>query len=295
MEETNIVDQATNSVVQLAIPTDLKEVSAIAQKAQDLAMEHGPKILMAIGILVVGVLIAKVLRAGMRKVLGLKAVPPIVASFVTNIAYIGMLAFVVIAAMQAVGIATTSFVAVLGAAGLAVGLALQSSLSNFAAGFMLIIFRPFKQGDFVDAGGTTGVVEEIQVFTTILKTPDNKKVIVPNSSIISSNIINFSAHEKRRVDWVFGVSYRENIDKVKATIRRVVEADKRVHKDPAVFVVLGALADSSVNFTVRAWANSADYWPLFFDINEAMKKAFDADGISIPFPQRDLHVFQESK
>jgi small conductance mechanosensitive channel len=284
-----------NQAVQISIPKDLSEVSALAQKAQDLAMDHGPKLLMAIGILVVGVLVAKILRAGIRKMLGLKHVPPIVASFVTNIAYIGMLAFVVIAAMQAIGIATTSFIAVLGAAGLAVGLALQGSLSNFAAGFMLVIFRPFKLGDFVDAGGTTGVVEEIQVFSTILKTPDNKKVIVPNSSITGGNIINFSAHDKRRVDWVFGVSYSDDIDKVKATIRRVVEADKRVHKDPAVFIVLSALADSSVNFTVRAWANSTDYWGLFFDINEAMKKAFDADDITIPFPQRDLRVFQETK
>ncbi len=287
--------EETNPAVQISIPKDLTEVSALAQKAQDLAMEHGPKLLMAIGILVVGILVAKILRAGIRKMLGMRHVPPIVASFVTNIAYIGMLAFVVIAAMQAIGIATTSFIAVLGAAGLAVGLALQGSLSNFAAGFMLVIFRPFKLGDFVDAGGTTGVVEEIQVFNTILKTPDNKKVIVPNSSITGGNIINFSAHDKRRVDWVFGVSYGDDIDKVKATIRRVVEADKRVHKDPAVFIVLSALGDSSVNFTVRAWANSADYWGLFFDINEAMKKAFDADDISIPFPQRDLHVFQETK
>lgn len=287
MNETNTVDLA--STIQNA------DVSALAKLAQELAREHGPKVLMAIGILVVGLIVARLLRAGIRKVLGLKAIPSIVASFVTNIAYIGMLAFVVIAAMQTVGIPTTSFIAVLGAAGLAVGLALQGSLSNFAAGFMLIIFRPFKQGDFVEAGGTAGVIEEIQVFTTIMKTPDNKKVIVPNSSIIGSNITNFSAHDKRRVDWVFGVSYGDDIDKVKATIRKVVEADKRVHKDPAVFVVLSAMADSSVNFTVRAWANSSDYWPLFFDINEAMKKAFDADDISIPFPQRDLHLFQESK
>jgi len=287
MEQTNV-----SSVVESITNTD---PSLLAQKARDLGMEYGPKVIMAIGILVVGVIVAKILRAGIRKVLGLKAVPTIVASFVTNIAYVGMLAFVVIAAMQAVGIATTSFTVVLGAAGLAIGLALQGSLSNFAAGFLLIIFRPFKQGDFVEAGGTAGVVEEIQVFTTIMKTPDNKKVIIPNSSIIGGNITNFSAHDKRRVDWVFGVSYGDDIDKVKATIRKVVEADQRVHKDPAVFIVLSAMADSSVNFTVRAWANSTDYWALFFAINEQIKKTFDAEGITIPFPQRDLHVFQEAK
>lgn len=294
MEETNVVESADSidltDVGQLA-----DKGSELAELAVELAKEHGPKVLMAIGILIVGLMIAKVVRAGIRKVLGMKHVPPIVASFVTNMAYIGLLAFVVIAAMQAVGIATTSFVAVLGAAGLAVGLALQGSLSNFAAGFMLIIFRPFKQGDFVDAGGTTGVIEEIQVFTTVMKTPDNKKVIVPNSGIIGGNIINFSAHDKRRVDWVFGVGYGDDIDKVKSTIRKVVEADKRVHKDPELVVVLSELADSSVNFTVRAWANSSDYWGLFFDINEQIKKTFDAEGINIPFPQRDIHVFQETK
>lgn len=294
MEETNIVERSESidltDVDQLA-----DKGSELAELAVELAKVWGPKLLMAIVVLVVGVMIAKLIRSGLGKVLGLKAVPPIVASFITNIAYIGMVAFVAIAAMQAVGIATTSFVAVLGAAGLAVGLALQGSLSNFAAGFMLIIFRPFKQGDFIDAGGTTGVVEEIEVFTTVMKTPDNKKVIVPNASIIGGTITNFSAHDKRRVDWVFGVGYGDDIDKVKSTIRKVIEADKRVHKDPEVIVVLSELADSSVNFTVRAWANAGDYWGLFFDINEQIKKTFDAEGINIPFPQRDIHVFQETK
>lgn len=298
-EQTNNVDQ-TNAVDLADIDiTDVDQLaeqgSALANLAVELAKEWGPKILMAVVVLIVGVLIAKMIRSGIRKVLGLKHVPPIVAAFITNMAYIAMVAFVVMAAMNAVGIQTTSFVAVLGAAGLAIGLALQGSLSNFASGFMLIIFRPFKQGDFIDAGGTMGVVEEIEVFTTVMKTPDNKKIIIPNSQITGGTITNFSAHPKRRVDWVFGVSYADDIDKVKATIRKVVEGDERVHKDPEVFIVLSALADSSVNFTVRAWANSADYWGLFFDINEKIKKAFDAEGISIPFPQRDVHMFQENK
>lgn len=287
MNETNQVD-----LLESLKTTDASELLI---RLKDLAWEQGPKLVGAIAILIIGIWVAKMVRAVLRRVLNNRKMDPIITSFIVNMAYIALVAFVVIAAMQQLGIATTSFVAVLGAAGLAIGLALQGSLSNFAAGFMLIIFRPFKQGDYVEAGGTAGLVEEIQVFTTVLKTPDNKKVIIPNSSIMGGNIINFSAHPNRRVDWVFGVSYTDDIDKVKATIRRIVEADERVQKEPAVFIVLSSLGDSSVNFTVRAWAKATDYWALFFDINERMKKAFDAEDISIPFPQRDVHLYQETK
>jgi len=225
------------------------------------------------------------------KVLSMKTVPAIVAEFVTNIAYIAMVAFVVMAAMGAVDIQTTSFVAVLGAAGLAIGLALQGSLSNFAAGFMLILFRPFKQGDFIDAAGTMGVVEQIEVFTTVLKTPDNKKIIVPNSAIMGSIITNYSANDTRRVDLVFGVSYSDDLDRVRSILKELVDADERILKDPECTIQVSELADSSVNFICRPWVKTADYWAVYWDVTRSVKEAFDREGVSIPFPQRDVHIY----
>ncbi|MBI1178026.1 mechanosensitive ion channel [bacterium] len=280
MDETQITQKATEWLAALKV------------QLVGYASAYGLKILGALAILIIGRWIASMIRSGVTRVLQKRNLDPIISSFVVNISYIAMLAFVVVAALNAVGVVTTSFVAVLGAAGLAIGLALQNSLSNFAAGFMLIIFRPFKKGDYIEAAGTAGLVEEIQVFTTVFKTPDNKKVIVPNSGIIGGNITNYSAHSTRRVDWTFGVSYTDDIDKVKATIKRVIEADSRILTDPAPAIVLSALADSSVNFTCRAWVNSSDFWNVFFDTNEKMKKTFDAEGISIPFPQRDVHLYQ---
>lgn len=277
MNETEIAQQADKWIETL----------------KTLAAAWGLKVLGAVALLVIGRWVAMAVRGGLRRLLGKRNLDPIITSFVVNLAYIALLAFVVVSALSVLNVQTASFAAVIAAAGLAIGLALQGSLSNFAAGFLLIIFRPFKQGDYIEAGGTAGLVEEIQVFTTVLKTPDNKKVIVPNSGIMSSNIVNYSAHDTRRVDWVFGVSYRDDIDKVKATIKRVIEADPRIHKDPAPVIVLSSLGDSSVNFTVRAWVDVPKYWDVFFDTNEKMKKTFDAEDISIPFPQRDVHLHQK--
>jgi len=184
-------------------------------------------------------------------------------------------------------------VAVLGAAGLAVGLALQGSLSNFAAGVLMIIFKPFKVGDFVEAGGTAGVVVDINIFTTIMKTGDNKKIIIPNGKINSDNITNFSANDTRRVDLVAGVSYGDDLDKVKTVLKEILAADERVLKDPEPTIGVLELADSSVNFAVRPWVKTADYWPTLFAVQEEIKKRFDKEGISIPFPQQDVHMFQE--
>ncbi len=272
-----------------------QQASQWLETLKTLGATYGLKVLGGIALLLIGRWIALAIRGGLRRVLDKRNLDPIITAFVVNLAYIGLLAFVVLAALEVVGVRTTSFAAVIAAAGLAIGLALQGSLSNFAAGFLLIIFRPFKKGDYIEAGGTAGVVEEIQVFTTVMKTPDNKKVIVPNSSIMGGNIINYSAHATRRVDWVFGVSYADDIDQVKATIRRVIEAEPRIHKDPAPVVVLSSLGDSSVNFTARAWVNVPDFWNVFFETNEKMKKTFDAEGITIPFPQRDIHLHQQNK
>jgi small conductance mechanosensitive channel len=193
------------------------------------------------------------------------------------------------------GVETTSFVAALGAAGFAVGLALQGSLGNFAAGILLLTFRPFRVGHFIEGAGTAGTVEEVHIFNTRLRTPDNKSIVIPNSQLTGSTITNFTAKTERRVDLTFGVSYSDDIDKVKAVIREVMAEDERILAEPAPVVGLMSLGESSVDFVVRPWVKSENYWPVLFDLNERMKKRFDAEGISIPFPQRDVHIIEKAK
>ena len=204
----------------------------------------------------------------------------------------GLKGLLLISVASMVGIATTSFVAVLGAAGLAIGLALQGSLSNFAGGVLILIFKPFKVGDLIEGGGHLGVVKEIQIFNTILTTADNRRVIIPNGVLSNNSLININVEPTRRVDFVFGIGYGDDIKKTKEILQRLADADSRVLKDPAPTIVLSELADSSVNFTVRLWVNTADYWGVYFDTHEAVKVAFDAEGISIPFPQQDVHMHQ---
>jgi small conductance mechanosensitive channel len=255
--------------------------------------QYGLKVLGAIAILIVGRFVAGFIRKLIKRLMSGRKVDEALVSFISSLAYIALMTFVIIAALSAIGVQTTSFVAVLGAAGLAVGFALQGGLSNFAAGVLLIIFKPFKVGDFIDGAGTAGIVEEIEIFTTTLRTPDNKTIIVPNSKLTGDNITNFTAKDTRRMDLVFGVSYTDDIDKVKKVIADVLKADKRILEDPAPTIGLVELADSSVNFAVRPWVKTSEYWDVFFDTNETMKKRFDAEGISIPFPQRDVHLYQE--
>jgi small conductance mechanosensitive channel len=214
----------------------------------------------------------------------------ILIKFLSSIIRWVLLLFVIIAALSQLGIDTTSLIALLGAAGLAIGLSLQSSLSNFASGVMLIIFRPFTKGDFVEAGGATGVVDRISIFTTTMTTPDNKEVIVPNGAILGGNITNFSARPTRRVDMVFGISYDDDLKKAKDILTEIIAADDRVLAEPAPVITVGELADSSVNFLVRPWANSGDYWGVLWDTTEAVKLKFDEAGISIPYPQMDVHM-----
>ncbi|MBU4260415.1 MAG: mechanosensitive ion channel [Proteobacteria bacterium] len=262
---------------------------------QELIAISGINMLAALAIFMVGKWGARFFQHLSEKLMTRSKVEPTLVKFAGNLIYFALLTFVILAALGQIGIQTTSFIAVIGAAGLAVGLALQGSLSNFAAGVLLILFRPFKKGDYIESAGTAGTVEEIQIFTTMLVTPDNKLIIVPNSKVIGDNIVNISAKPTRRVDFVFGVGYTDDIDKVKTVILQVLAEDQRVLQDPEVFVGVLALADSSVNFAVRAWVNAADYWAVFFDTNEKMKKRFDSEGISIPFPQRDIHLFAEKE
>ena len=231
----------------------------------------------------------------LRKLMQRQEVDKTLETFVCNLVRMALLVVVIIAAISALGIQTASFIAIFGAAGLAVGLALQGSLSNFAAGVLIVLFRPYKVGDFVEAAGIAGVIEQVQILTTILKTGDNKQIIVPNSQIMDSIITNYSANDTRRVDMVVGVSYDDDLDKVRQTLEELVAADDRILDEPACKIAVSELADSSVNFVVRPWVNSADYWGVMFDMTEAIKKRFDQDGISFPFPQQDVHLYNASK
>ncbi|MBN1602605.1 MAG: mechanosensitive ion channel [Chitinispirillaceae bacterium] len=262
----------------------------ILVKIQEMIALYGLKTIAALAILLFGWIAAKTVRSILSKVLKKLNVDIMLVSFTSSITYVSLLAFVVIAALGQIGVQTTSFIAVIGAAGLAIGMALQGSLANFAAGVLMLIFKPFKIGDYIEGAGTAGTVEEIGIFTMELKSPDNKKIIIPNAKILGDNIINYSAKEMRRIDIVASVSYRDDIDKVKDVLTNILRNDPRVLKDPAPTIGVLELAESSVNFAVRPWVATADYWNVYFATQEAIKKRFDAEGISIPFPQRDVHI-----
>jgi small conductance mechanosensitive channel len=265
----------------------------IILKVQEWIALYGLKVIAAVAILIIGRWVAKGVRSFIKKLMIKSKVEDTLVSFVTSLAYVGMMAFIIIAALGQLGVQTASFVAVLGAAGLAVGLALQGSLANFAAGVLMVIFKPFKVEDLIEAGGTMGVVEEIGIFNTEIRTPDNKKVIVPNAKVTGDNIVNYTVKGVRRVDMVAGVSYSDDLDKVRKVLGEILASDDRILKDPEPTIGVLELADSSVNFVVRPWVKVEDYWDVWFDTHEKIKKEFDAAGIAIPFPQRDVHLFNE--
>jgi small conductance mechanosensitive channel len=285
--ETNAVQSAMNNVQQMFTTTPEWLVTA-----QEMLTKFGLKIVAAILIFVIGRWVARLVQKVMEKTMTKAKVDSVLIPFTTNLIYTAMLVFVVIAALGQLGVQTTSFITVLGAAGLAVGLALQGSLSNFASGVLIIIFRPFHTGDYIEGGGVSGVVKAIHIFTTTLTTPDNKRVIVPNSKMMGDNIINYSAEGTRRIDLTASISYGDNIDTAKAALLDLLNKDPRVLKDPAPFVGVSAMAESSIDFTVRPWVKVADYWAVFFDLNEAIKKRIEAEGLTIPFPQRDVHLYK---
>ena len=254
--------------------------------------QFGINVVLALLIFFIGRLLAKWLTSFVRKMMARTDMEDTLERFLCNLLYALLMVVVVIATINQLGIQTTSLLAVLGAAGLAVGLALQGSLSNFAAGVLIVAFRPYKVGDYVEAGGVAGTVEEVQIFTTVLKSPDNKQIIVPNSQIMAAEIVNYSAKDTRRIDLVAGCGYDDDLDKVHRVLTEIVNGDDRVLQDPAPTIAVSELADSSVNFVVRPWVNSADYWGVYFDLTEQIKKRFDQEGIAIPFPQRDVHVYQ---
>ncbi|MDH5435685.1 MAG: mechanosensitive ion channel [Gammaproteobacteria bacterium] len=254
----------------------------------------GLKIAIAIAIFVIGRWIAKIILNISQRIMRKAKMDEMLVHFLGNILFALLMAVVVLATLEQLGVKTTSAIAILGAAGLAVGLALQSSLSNFANGVMLIVFRPFKLGDFVEAGGTSGTIEQINIFNTVLRTGDNREIIVPNGQIYGGTIINFSARPTRRIDMVFGIGYNDDIKKARDLMMDVIQKDERILTDPAPTISVAELADNSVNLNVRPWVNSGDYWTVRSDLLENIKTTFDANGISIPYPQRDVHLHQVS-
>lgn len=267
----------------------------ILQKVTDIGVPFAINLVSAIIIYIVGKWIAGIAANLTKKVMTAAKTDQALVGFASNIVRYAVLIFAIMAAIGKLGIQTTSFIAVLGAAGLAVGMALQGTLSNFAAGVMILLFRPFKIGDFIEAGGVSGSVKEIQIFNTIFASPDNRKIIVPNAQITSGTITNFSAIDQRRVDMVFGVSYDDDLKKAKQVLTDLVNADERILKDPAPVIAVSELADSSVNIVCRPWVKPADYWGVFFDMQEKAKVELEKAGCSIPYPQHDVHVLKQAQ
>lgn len=271
----------------------LFSASDIERYINEYAIPWGINIAMAIAIYVIGRIVVGFILSIFRRVMAKSKYDAMLVDFLEAIISAILMLFVIVASLDQLGVDTTSLVAILGAAGLAIGLSLQDSLKNFAAGVMLLVFKPFKSGDFVEAGGTAGTVNKIGIFTSTMTTPDNKEIIVPNGAIYSGTITNFSAKETRRVDMVVGIGYDADLLKAKQVLQEMVEADPRILQEPAPTIAVAELADSSVNFVVRPWVQSADFWGVKFDFTEAVKLRFDKEGISIPFPQMDVHLHKQ--
>jgi small conductance mechanosensitive channel len=250
----------------------------------------GPKLVGAILALLIGLWLANMIASGLSRRMEKSEVDPSLRPFLKSLVSTLLKILVVVSVLGMVGIQMTSFIAILGAAGLAVGMALSGTLQNFAGGVMILIFKPFKVGDVIEAQGYTGAVNAIQIFNTILKTPDNKTVIIPNGGLSTSSMVNYSTEPTRRVDWTFGIAYGDDIDKAKQVLSELLTSNDKVLQDPAPFIELGELADSSVNFTVRAWVNAADYWTVHFYMLEKVYRRFGEAGLNIPFPQMDVHL-----
>ncbi len=257
-------------------------------------LEYGPKLIGAILVWIIGSWIIKMVLKSFSKILDKRNTDDSLKPFLRSLVGTLLKIMLVISVLSMLGIEMTSFIAILGAAGLAVGMALSGTLQNFAGGVMILIFKPFKVGDVIEAQGHLGGVAEIQIFNTILKTPDNKTIIIPNGGLSNSSMVNYSTEELRRVDWTVGIGYGDDVDKARAVIQKMCDNDTRILKDPAVFIGVSELADSSVNFAVRAWVKGSDYWDVFFNLNEDVYKTFDKEGLNIPYPQMDVHLHKNN-
>ncbi|AEY00384.1 hypothetical protein GU3_03135 [Oceanimonas sp. GK1] len=273
----------------------LQDAQSWVVNNQELIIRYAVNMAAALLTLVIGFIAVGMLTGGMNRVLKARKVDNTISDFVTSLIKYGLLAFVIIAALSRVGVQTASFVAVVGAAGLAIGLALQGSLSNFAAGVLLIGFRFFKAGDYIEAGGTAGTVHSVQIFTTILMTPDNRMIVVPNSKILNDSIVNYSKESTRRLDLVIGVAYNADLKLTRDVLTRIIKQEPRVLKEPECRIAVSNLGASSVDFIVRPWVKAEDYWNLKFDLLEQIKNELDANNIGIPFPQMDVHLFRQDK
>lgn len=271
---------------------DLGSLDISSEVLLAFSMTYGPRIIGSVLTLLLGLWLAGLAGKLVKGMLNRGKVDPSLGSFLSSLLSILLKVLVYITALGVLGIEMTSFIAILGAAGLAIGLALSGTLQNFAGGVMILFFKYFKVGDFIEAQGYMGSVREIQIFVTILTTPDNKTIILPNGPLATGSLINFSAQATRRVDWTFGIACGDDVDKAYAVLGKLIADDERILKDPAPFMAVSALADSSVNILVRAWVNAADFWPVHFKMNEMVYKTFDKEGLNIPFPQRDVHVHQ---
>lgn len=268
-------------------------VSKYTDIAITYASEYGLKIVAALLIFIIGKWVVKKITAVTKTVMEKANVDKTLIEFAESLVYFILLMVVILASLNTLGINTTSFVAIFGAAGLAIGLALQGSLANVGAAVLIIIFRPFKVGDFVEAGGATGTVEDVNLFSTIIAPLDNRTIIVPNATIVGGNIINYSMKPQRRVDHVFGIGYDDDLKLAKETLMEIMTSDKRIISDPVPFVAVSELGDNSVNFVTRAWVETADYWDVYFEMIEKVKLTFDEKGISFPYPQMDIHLGKE--
>jgi len=268
------------------------------EKYLDLVYEwlisNGITLLTGILVLVIGLWIVGIITRSFAKAMEKRDLNPSLRPFLKSLLNVILKILVVISVMSMIGIQMTSFIAILGAAGLALGMALSGTLQNFAGGVIILILKPFKVGDFITAGGHSGTVHEIQVFNTILKTPDNKTIILPNGSVANNSLVNFSEEPTRRVDLEFGIGYSDDIDKAKTVLWEIIKNDDRILSEPEAMIAVKELANSSVNFAVRVWVKAENYWPYFWDIHEKVKKEFDKNGISIPFPQTDVHLYKNS-
>lgn len=272
---------------------EVEKVNEYAEQAIEMAIAYGPNLLLALATLFIGLWVINAFVRGVNATFEKGGMEKSLKSFLTSLIRIGLKVLLVISVASMVGIETTSFIAILGAAGLAVGLALQGSLANFAGGVLILIFKPYKVGDFISAAGVSGTVKRIEIFSTVLTTPDNKTIIAPNGSVSNGAITNFSTEPTRRVDVVFGIGYDDDMKQAKDILAGLIEADERILKDPAPQIIVSNLGDSSVDITTRSWVNAADYWGVNFDLIENGKRAFDDNGITIPYPQRDVHMYQE--
>ncbi|MEA2110714.1 MAG: mechanosensitive ion channel [Campylobacterota bacterium] len=288
------MDSNVTEVVSHALKVDevieaSQNLGKYSEIAINIATEYGIKILAAIAIFIIGKMVVKSISRVITRLMEKAEVDATLTSFVSSTVNMLLMIVVILAALSELGVQTTSFIAILGAAGLAIGLALQGTLSNIGAAVLIIIFRPFKIGDFIEAGGATGTVDEINMFSTTISPLDNRLVIVPNAAIIGGNITNYSTKENRRVDLTFGIGYDDDLRLAKSVLMEIITQDPRILKDPEPFVAVSELADSSVNFITRSWVKSDDYWDVYFDLMEQVKLTFDERGISIPYPQMDVH------